>query len=253
MTRTTGPSTAERVRSASARATDAVLAVAGTDPVVTSLHHLRGDGTVVVVAPSDAAVTALAWQYGPGGLPAVLELTDYAPLALREPVRSLVWLRGNLVALPDERARQLADAVAAEHPDPALLDLGHGAALLTLRLESAVVADSSGAESVAIDALLAAAPDPFQDVETVWLQHLEEDHADLVEMLARRLPSTLRTGRVRPLGIDRYGVRLRIEGASGDHDVRLDFTEPVVDAMALSRALRILVGCPFVNGLRARH
>ncbi len=104
-----------------------------------------------------------------------------------------------------------------------------------LRLESAVVADSSGAESVAIDALLAAAPDPFQDVETVWLQHLEEDHADLVEMLARRLPSTLRTGRVRPLGIDRYGVRLRIEGASGDHDVRLDFTEPVGDAMALSR------------------
>lgn len=252
MTRTTGPTTAERMRSASARATDAVLAVAGTDPVVTSLHHLRTDGTAILVAPSESAATALAWQYGPGGLPAVLELTDYAPLTLREPVRSLVWLRGNLVAVPDDRARRLADDVAAENPHPALLDLGHGAALLTLRLESAVVADSSGAESVTVDALLAATPDPFWDVETAWLQHLEEDHADLVEMLARRLPPTLRAGRVRPLGIDRYGVRLRIEGAAGDHDVRLDFTEPVDDALALSQALRILVGCPFVNGLRAR-
>ena len=28
-----------------------------------------------------------------GGVAAVLELTDYAPLALREPVRSLVWAR----------------------------------------------------------------------------------------------------------------------------------------------------------------
>lgn len=253
MPRTTGPSTAERMRSASASATDAVLAVAGTEPVVTSLHHLRADGTAVVVAPCDSASTALAWQSGPGGLPAVLELTDYAPLALREPVRSLVWLRGSLVAVPDDRARQLADDVATEHPHPALLDLGHGAALLTLRLESAVVADSSGAESVTVDDLLAAAPDPFRDVETAWLQHLEEDHADLVEMLARRLPATLRTGRVRPLGIDRYGVRLRIEGAAGDHDVRLDFTEPVDDALGLSRALRVLVGCPFVNGLRSRH
>ncbi|PTR22512.1 uncharacterized protein DUF2470 [Rhodococcus sp. OK519] len=252
MTRTTGPSTAERMRSASARATDAVLAVAGTDPVVTSLHHLRADGTAVLVAPSDSAATALAWQSGPGGLPALLELTDLAPLTLREPVRSLVWLRGNLVAVPDEQARQLADAVAAENPHPALLDLGHGAALLKLHLASAVVADSSGAESVAVEDLLGATPDPFWDVETEWLQHLDEDHADLVEMLARRLPSVLRTGRVRPLGIDRYGVRLRIEGAGGDHDVRLDFTEPVDDALALGRALRVLVGCPFVNGLRAR-
>lgn len=253
MPRTTlGPSTAERMRSASARASDAVLAIAGSDPVVTSLHHLRGDGTAVVAAPTDCAAAALAWQAGPGGLPAVLELADHAPLALREPVRSLVWLRGTLTAVTGHGERELADAIAAEHPHHALLDVGHGAALLRLHLESAVVADSGGAESVEIDDLLAAEPDPFWEVETGWLQHLEEDHSDLVEVLARRLPSSLRTGRVRPLGIDRYGVRLRIEADEGDRDVRMDFTEPVSDALELSRALRILVGCPFVNGMRAR-
>ncbi|MDH6282231.1 DUF2470 domain-containing protein [Prescottella agglutinans] len=251
MTRTTlGPSTAERMRSASARATDAVLAVAGTDRVVTSLHHLRSDGTAVLATPMDCAAAALAWQAGPDGLPAVLELTDYAPLALREPVRSLVWLRGTLTAVSGQGERDLADAVAAENPHPALLDVGHDATLLRLRLESAVVADGNGGESVTIEDLLAADPDPFHDVETAWLRHLEEDHSDLVEMLARRLPSALRTGRVRPLGIDRYGVRLRIEAAAGDRDVRMDFAEPADDPLALSRALRILVGCPFVNGLR---
>ncbi|QCQ93166.1 DUF2470 domain-containing protein [Rhodococcus sp. SGAir0479] len=254
MTRTTlGPSTAERMRSASARAADAVLAVAGSDPAVTSMHHLCADGTAVVAAPTDCVAAALAWQAGPGGLPAVLELTDFAPLDLREPVRSLVWLRGTLTAVSGLGERRLADLVAAENPHPALLDVGHGATLLRLRLESAVVADSSGAEAVAVADLLAAEPDPFRDVETDWLQHLEEDHSDLVEMLARRLPSSLRTGRIRPLGIDRYGVRLRIEAEDGDRDVRMDFAEPVADALGLSRALRILVGCPFVNGMRARR
>lgn len=253
MNRTTpGPSAAERMRSTTARTTGAVLAVAGSDPVITTLHHLRGDGTAVVATPTDCAPAALAWQAGPGGLPAVLELTDHAPLALREPVRSLVWLRGTLTAVDGHAERTLADTVAGEHPHPALLDVGHGATLLRLRIESAVVADGRGAESVPIGDLLAAAPDPFCGVETDWLQHLEQDHADLVALLARRLPSSLRTGRVRPLGIDRYGVRLRIEGESGDHDVRMDFTEPADDPAALGRALRILVGCPFVNGMRAR-
>ena len=89
-------------------------------------------------------------------------------------------------------------------------------------------------------------------MESCWLQHLEAAHHDVVDRLAARLPSTLRRGRVRPLGLDRYGVRLRIESADGDHDVRLPFTRPVNDVTALSQAIRVLMGCPFLNGLRAR-
>ena len=75
----------------------------------------------------------------------------------------------------------------------------------------------------------------------------------MVERLADRLQTRPRRGRVRPLGLDRYGVRLRVEAEDGDHDVRLPFTKPVDDVAALGRAIRVLMGCPFLNGLRARR
>jgi hypothetical protein len=47
-------------------------------------------------------------------------------------------------------------------------------------------------------------------------------------------------------------VRFRVEGNDGDRDVRLPFHKPVDDMNGLSQAIRVLMGCPFVNGLRAR-
>lgn len=249
---TTGPSTAERVRSACARAEGARLAIEGSEPVVTLLHFLRSNGEVIVAVPEDSEVATLARRPSRAGLPAVLELTDHAPLELRESVRSLVWLRGELRPVPASLMRPMAGAVAAEHPHPALLDIGHGTILLRLILSSSVVADSTGAEPVDVEDLLAAEPDPFWELETSWLQHLEVDHPELIDQLARRLPPSLRRGRIRPLGIDRYGISLRIESDQGDNDVRLPFAQPVEDSMSLSRALRVLAGCPFLNGLRAR-
>ena len=58
---------------------------------------------------------------------------------------------------------------------------------------------------------------------------IDAAHRDVVARLAAKLPGPLRRGRVRPLGLDRYGVRLRVEGDDGDHDVRLPFTNPVDD------------------------
>ena len=54
---------------------------------------------------------------------------------------------------------------------------------------------------------------------------------------------------VRPLGLDRFGIRFRIEGPDGDNDVRLSFPRPVTDVQELSYALRGLAGCPFINSL----
>jgi hypothetical protein len=53
------------------------------------------------------------------------------------------------------------------------------------------------------------------------------------------------------LSLDRYGLRLRVETDNGDHDVRLPFPKPVDDVTGLNRGIRILMGCPFPNGLRA--
>jgi hypothetical protein len=159
------------------------------------------------------------------------------------------------------------DRIAAEHPNPALLQVQTPESarvadqtaddtrylLARLEIESVVVTDATGAEAVDAGTLLAARPDPFCAFEFCWIRHLDTAHRDVVARLAARLPARLRRGDVRPLGVDRYGVRLRVESADGDRDVRLPFHQPVDDVTGLGQAIRVLMGCPFVNGLRARR
>jgi hypothetical protein len=253
------PTTAERIRSACVRASGAMLAVEGVEPASTPVHHLLDDGSFAITVPSDGVLAGMVVTAGAAGVQAVLEMTDYAPLPLREPVRSLVWIRGHLHDVPDGEVAALLDLIAAENPNPALLQVNSDSAaetrhvLMRLEIESVVVADSTGAESVGVSALLGARPDPFCEMESCWLQHMESAHREVVDRLANRLPIPLRRGRVRPLGLDRYGVQLRVEGDDGDHDVRLPFAKPVDDITGLSQAIRILMGCPFLNGLRARR
>jgi hypothetical protein len=255
------PTTAERIRSTCARASGAMLAVEGVEPTASAVHHLLDDGSFAITVPVDGVVAGMVVAAGTTGVQAVLEMTDYAPLPLREPVRSLVWIRGRIQGVPDTEVPQLLDLIAAADPDPALLQVNtvDGAdgetrlALVRLEVESVVVADATGAESVGVSTLLQARPDPFCVMESCWLQHLEVAHREVVDRLADRLPTTLRRGRVRPLGLDRYGVRLRVEDDEGDHDVRLAFAKPVDDVTGLNQAIRILMGCPFLNGLRARR
>jgi hypothetical protein len=253
------PTTAERIRTACVRAGGALLAVERQEPVATPIHHLLPDGSFAVALPVEHESTKEA-----GDQQALLELTDYAPLPVREPVRSLVWVRGRLQPIPAETLPATLDLIAAENPIPALLQIqtprsapadGHDTryALLRLEVESVVVTDATGAEPVGLADLLAARPDPFCEVESSLLRHLTTAHSDVVARLVSRLPAPLRHGRVQPLGLDRYGVRFRIEGHEGDRDIRLPFHKPVDDMNALGQAIRLLMGCPFVNGLRARQ
>ena len=237
-----------------------MLAIEGVEPIASAVHHLLDDGSFAITVPVGCLVADLSLAAGTAGVPAVLEMTDYSPLPLREPVRSLVWIGGRLQAVPATDMPELLDLIAAADPNPALLQVNctenvdgdPRLTLVRLEVESVVVADSTGAEAVGLGALLQARPDPFSGMEYCWLQHLEIAHRDVIDRLAERLPNTLRRGRVRPLGLDRYGVRLRVENDEGDHDVRLAFAKPVDDITGLSQAIRILMGCPFLNGLRAR-
>lgn len=238
------PIPAEQVRTACARTSHATLAVAGADPVRVPFHHLRANGTSVLAVPPTAAPTRPA--------SAVVELTDLSPLPLREPVRALVWLRGTATAVDPALQRAVAAEVAAENPSPALLDVGHTLVLLRLHVDSAVLADTTGAAPVNRHALLHSSPDPFWQCEDGWLAHLDTEHADMVAMIAHRFGAD-QHGRARPLALDRHGITLRVEAPDGDRDVRAAFEAPVDDACSLSRALRVLVGCPFLNGLRARE
>lgn len=262
------PTTAERIRSACARAGGALLAVDGEDPVATPVHHLLDDGSFAVAVRIDPLSPSCAAS----GSQALLELADYAPLPMREPVRSLVWVRGRLHQVPPGAVSEMLDMIATEHPNAALLQVEtpnsqisqksmSGAeetryTLLRLEIASVVVTDATGAEPVSVADLLAARPDPFCSIESALLWHLTTAHNDVVARLVSRLPTPLRRGQVRPLGLDRYGVRFRVEGSGGDHDirdVRLPFHKPVDDMTGLSQAIRVLMGCPFLNGLRARR
>ncbi|MBS4728018.1 DUF2470 domain-containing protein [Mycobacterium sp. SM1] len=252
------PTTAERVRSICVRGGGGLLGVERDAPVSTPIHHMLSDGSLAVAVPADRAPAAnIACS---ARAPAVLELVDYAPLPLREPVRELVWIRGYLRRIPLPVVPPIVDLIANENPNPVPLQVetptGRGNAthaLLLLTIESLVVTDATGAESVAVADLLAARPDPFCRVESCLLRHLDAAHPEVLARLAAMLPKSLRRGQVRPLGLDRYGVRLRLEGDGGDRDVRVPFREPVDDLKGLSQAIRVLLGCPFANGLRARR
>lgn len=271
-TAVTVPTSAERIRSACIRG-QALLAIADSAdaaPVDAPVCHLLADGSLVVAVPAGDPVTVAAAE---SGVQAMLELTDHAPLRLRERVRALVWIRGLLHPVPAADIPVLLDQIAAVDPNPALLqvlsprsashsrnvgptpdDGGDGYALLRLTPDSAVLADTTGAEAVEVTDLLAARPDPFCAIEAHWLQHLDSAHPEMVARLAAvTLPPRLRRGRTRPLAVDRYGMWLRVEAADGDHDVRLSFPRPVTDVQGLNRAVRALLGCPFRNGLPARR
>jgi hypothetical protein len=250
------PTTAERIRTACVRAGGALLAIESSEPLTTPIHHLLPDGSFAVALPAGDARNEVC------GSEALLELTDYAPLPLREPVRSLVWVRGRLQRVPSSDVAATLDLIAAENPNPALLQVetpmsgpfaGDETRYTLLRLEitSVVVTDATGAEPVSSTELLAARPDPFSEVESTLLRHLETAHSDVVARLVSKLPPSMRRGKVRPLGLDRYGVRFRVEAIDGDHDVRLPFHKPVDDMTGLNQAIRVLMGCPFLNGLRA--
>ena len=53
----------------------------------------------------------------------MLELTDHAPLPLRSPVRSLVWIRGRLRQVPAPLVPALLDVIATDDPNPSLLQV----------------------------------------------------------------------------------------------------------------------------------
>ncbi|MHA6801871.1 DUF2470 domain-containing protein [Salinifilum ghardaiensis] len=243
------PSPAERARTIAKRVGCAELLSCGVEPERSTplLHHVHADGTATVLLDDDHAFVDLARRSPRREVGAVLEITDSAPVPVREPVRGLLWLTGWVRLLEHEAAaRDAVLAVAEERPDSRLLDVGHGASVLRVESASLVLADAEESGAIAPAGFRAAEPDPFCLLENGWLRHLEVAHRDVVGLLTRHLPEELRGGHLRPLGIDRYGIRLRVESPDGDHDVRLAFSRPATTTEHLSHELRRLVGCPFL-------
>jgi hypothetical protein len=241
------PTAAERARSLAARGGTACLVGTGAAQATPLVHHVRADGSAVLLL-DDAEPVLDAIRAAPGGeFSAMLEVTDHAPVDLREPVRGLLWITGRMRVPGPEIARRIALQVADVRPHPDLLNLGHGATLVRLDPGSAVLSDAEGCAALSPVDLAAAWPDPFCCYEGHWLAHLEESHPDVLDVLVRHLPPALRDlrgARVRPLGVDRFGLRLRVEAPGRDHDVRIAWLEQATTVGELREQMQRLMGCP---------
>jgi len=214
----------------------------GSAPVTPLVHHVRADGSAVLLLDDD---DPLLERVRGGQTAVMLELADRAPVDLREPVRGLLWITGWLWVPERRAARRMALQVADIHPNERLLELGHGATLVRLDPGSAVLADGDGCGALTPVDLAAARPDPFCRMENHWLSHLEEAHPEVLIALARHLPPELghcQGARVRPLGVDRCGLRLRVETPQRDHDVRLSFPGGASTPEELREQIEMLVG-----------
>jgi hypothetical protein len=248
------PTAAERARSLAARGGSACLVGTGAPQATPLVHHVRADGSAVLLL-DDGEPVLDAIRAAPGGeFSAMLEVTDLAPVDLREPVRGLLWITGRMRVPGPEIARRIALQVADVRPHPDLLNLGHGATLVRLDPGSAVLSDAEGCAALSPVDLAAAWPDPFCRYEGHWLAHLEEAHPDVLDVLVRHLPPALRDlhgARVRPLGVDRYGLRLRVEAPGRDHDVRIAWPEQATTVAELREQMQRLMGCPMRRGAGA--
>ena len=238
------PADAERARSIAARGGTAALVGTGAHPVAPLVHQVRADGSAVLLFADDEPLLDQV-RRGAGAFGAMLELADPAPVDLREPVRGLLWVTGRLWLPDPATARRFAVQAAEVVADPDLLRLGHGATLVKLDPDFAVLSDPEGCTVLAPVELAAARPDPFCRCEGPVLAHLERCHGEAFSALARYLPAALRENRdvrVRPLGLDRLGLRLRVETPARDHDVRLAWTSAPTTVPELWAELRELIG-----------
>jgi hypothetical protein len=243
--RTTGaprPAPAERARTVAARA-GATACAAGVEGSRVLAHAVTAAGQVLLVVPRDGELFTAVVAAPDSDLSTLLMVTDHAPVPLRRPVRAQLWLSGWATTVRPEDQRGAVLAFAEVRPDEVLLDVGGTAALLRLDLAEVVLGEGGAGIDVSPADFVAARPDPLARVEGDHLRHLDADHPEFLALLAGLLPAgTVGADDVlRPLGVDRFGFRLRVERRSGHHDLRVPFPAPLCCAGELGPAVRQLV------------
>ncbi|MEU9045395.1 MULTISPECIES: DUF2470 domain-containing protein [unclassified Kitasatospora] len=215
------PTTAERIHSLLSTTSSLAVRALGEQhdldgPVSAHGSRLR------LRAPLDTPLTVAA-AHAAEGLAVVLDVTDVAPVAVRDRVRARLTLAGRL------HLAHLADDSLSVH---LRVDVAH-----------AVLATPYGTGAVTAADLALAAPDPMARHEAAMLTHFADDHADALEVLTRLLDPVLlaRNPDVRPLALDRHGLVLRLDHPDGHRDVRLVFPEPARDTEDLGHRMHDLL------------
>lgn len=175
----------------------------------------RHGSLVTAIYLDHPAATALEYRS-----PVALEVSDPAPVPVRERVRARVRLFGQ--AAPSSRAAR------------------------GIHLQPTTVHFETGDDTVALDpvALWHTEPDPLALAEAGLLGHLHSCHPETMGMLARLIPKEFHSEArsLAPLALDRSGIVLRVEHMSGHIDVRLPFGRDVTNPCEAADAIAALVG-----------
>ncbi|MFD9503330.1 DUF2470 domain-containing protein [Streptomyces sp. NPDC060035] len=208
--RTAELSHAERIRSVVAAADSLSLTTPGASYDLMAMHTVE-NGRLTLRVPDDTPLAAEMVCAPRGALGALVEFTDIAPVRARDRIRTRVTLSGWLS--PSGR----------RHGNVVILGLDPARAGIQWH---------GRVQHVALDAVFSAEPDAIALQEAAMLGHLDDDHRDVVALLARLAAPEVRRGvvDVRPYAMDRYGFTLRYEYAQGHRDARLLFPAPVRDA-----------------------
>ncbi|MEV3859009.1 DUF2470 domain-containing protein [Streptomyces sp. NPDC050095] len=196
----TEPTDAERARTILAAACSLTLTTGdGHRLDCVGLHAVDAASRLVLLDPADPHLTAELAAAPRSGLAVYAELTDVAPVVVRDRVRARLSLSGRLTpAGPDT---------------------------LVLRPARGALTEGDTVRALDAAALADAAPDPLATCEAELLSHLDSGHGDVLPELAALVAELDLPGvaRIRPVRLDRKGLVLRWERAGEQGDVRIAF------------------------------
>ncbi len=233
------PSAAERARTVAARPS-AALHVLGTGTTPAWAATTTADGVTLVVVPTSGPLLRALQDSPVGDLPARLTVTDRGPSALRQPIRALVEIAGWLTPVPAAEVPAAVLAFAEDCPCDALFEVGLTASLLRLDVADVVLHESHAVDHVEPEDFVAAAADPVTAAETDLLTAASPA---LARLRARVQAWAGRRDDVCLLGLDRFGVRFRVESLRGGYDVRVAFPEPLTSSAQFAGAVGGLLSC----------
>jgi hypothetical protein len=233
------PPAAERARTIAARPTASLYGLGlGICQLWGATTTAAGD--VLVVVPTDGAVTAALRNSPLGDVPARLTVTDRTPVPIPHPVRGLVQLSGWAAPVAEYDVTRLVLEFADTQACDSLFDVGLSATLLRLELAEVQLDEAGGTTDVEPEDFLAARPDVVSAAET---ELMAAERRGLDRLLGRVQQWAGRHDDVRLLGLDRFGVRFRVESLRGGYDVRVAFPEPLTRSEEFAGAVGGLLAC----------
>jgi hypothetical protein len=198
------------------------------------------DGDVLLVVPADGAMTTALRASPLGDVPARLTVTDRTPFPLPHPVRGLLQLSGWVAPVAEYDVTRLVLDFAEAQPCDSLFDVGMSAALLRLELAEVTLEEAGGTTDVEPEDFVAARPDPVSRAEN---ELMAEQCESLIRLATRVQRWVGRHDHVRLLGLDRFGVRYRVQSRHGCYDLRVPFAEPLDGTAGLGAAVERLLSC----------